>query len=255
MAVFALGLLPVDMGTSQVVYAITPEENPYIYQQSYFVPVRTFWVLLIVQIIAYPVLAILVERHYHGISFRNRQLSPTTADTNTPAVQTKGLGKVYYPSWYKRLFGKREGFTALDGVDLVAEKNQILCLLGVNGAGKSTTLDLLSGFRSPTSGEILINAGHSQLGLCPQKNVLFDRLTVLEHVKFWSEIKGDKADVAVLNSLIEACDLSLKINSRASTLSGGQKRKLQLACMFAGGTTVCLMDEVTTGLVSHSSAI
>ncbi|KAM7205792.1 putative ABC transporter [Naviculisporaceae sp. PSN 640] len=248
MAVFALGLLPVDMGTSAVEYVIKPEENPFLYLQTYFVPVRTFWILLIVQIIVYPLLAILVERHYHGISFKSRQLSPTTADISTPAVQTMGLGKVYYPSWYKRLFGKREGFTALDGVDLVAEKNQILCLLGVNGAGKSTTLDLLSGFRSPTSGEILINAGHSQLGICPQKNVLFDRLTVLEHVKFWSEIKGDKAEIRALHALIEACDLSLKTYSRASTLSGGQKRKLQLACMFAGGTTVCLMDEVTTGL-------
>jgi len=86
-------------------------------------------------------------------------------------------------------------------------------------------------------------------GLCPQKNVLFGKLTVLEHVKFWSEMKGGKETSQELLDLIEACGLTMKTHSRASTLSGGQKRKLQLACMFVGGTTVCLMDEVTSGLV------
>ncbi|KAM7223143.1 putative ABC transporter [Rhypophila decipiens] len=246
MAVFALGLVPVDLGVTRV--EPVEKDNPFQYEQTYFVAVWTFWLFLVIQIILYAVLAILVERWYHGISFKNRKLSTTTADANSPAIQTNALGKVYHASWYKRVFGRKDGFTALDGVELVAEKNQILCLLGINGAGKSTTLDLLSGLQSSTRGDVVINAGHSQLGICPQKNVLFDRLTVLEHVRFWSEIKGERADIGVLNSLIEGCDLSMKMHSRASTLSGGQKRKLQLACMFAGGTTVCLMDEVTTGL-------
>jgi len=73
-------------------------------------------------------------------------------------------------------------------------------------------------------------------------------LTFPRHVKFWRDIKGGKEDNAALHRLIEACDLSTKMSSRAGTLSGGQKRKLQLACMFVGGSLVCLMDEVTTGL-------
>jgi ATP-binding cassette subfamily A (ABC1) protein 3 len=88
-------------------------------------------------------------------------------------------------------------------------------------------------------------------GICPQRNVLFNHLTVYEHVKFWSQIKGGREDAAAIESLIEACDLTMKTHSRAGTLSGGQKRKLQLACMFVGGSTVCLMDEVTSGLVSN----
>ena len=79
--------------------------------------------------------------------------------------------------------------------------------------------------------------------------MLFDELTVAEHVQLWSQIKGGREDVPVLESLIEACDLTIKKASRARNLSGGQKRKLQLACTFVGGSSVCLMDEVTSGLV------
>ncbi|KAK3328837.1 hypothetical protein B0H66DRAFT_2680 [Apodospora peruviana] len=244
MAIFALGLSPINMNQSEIPFAMQLET----YEQKYFVAVWTFWVLLIVQIFAYPALAILAERLIHGLNFRNRTMTPT--GTNTFAIKTTGLSKVYEPSWFQRIFcfGKKKGFQALDDLGLVAQKNQILCLLGVNGAGKSTTLDLLSGFQAPTAGEMFIDAGHSQLGICPQKNVLFGRLTVLEHVKFWSDMKGGGDDAQALHDIIEGCDLSMKTHSQAATLSGGQKRKLQLACMFVGGTTVCLMDEVTSGL-------
>jgi ATP-binding cassette subfamily A (ABC1) protein 3 len=60
-------------------------------------------------------------------------------------------------------------------------------------------------------------------------------------------------DTTALEHLVEACDLTLKKGARAGTLSGGQKRKLQLACMYVGGSKVCLLDEVTSGLVSIST--
>jgi len=222
-------------------------------KETFFVPVWAFWLMLIIQIAVYPVLAILAERLMHGINFKGRHLSDTaTEGSATPdaAVRTEGLTKSYPSVWYKKFFRINDGtgLTALDNLDLVAQNNQIVCLLGVNGAGKSTTLDMLSGFHDPTSGQMYINARPSQLGVCPQKNVLFDRLTVLEHVKFWSDLKGGGEDLAALHALIEACDLTVKTNSQSRTLSGGQKRKLQLACMFVGGTKICMMDEVTTGL-------
>lgn len=74
-----------------------------------------------------------------------------------------------------------------------------------------------------------------------------------EHVQIWNEIKFSTEDKAAIQNLIEACDLSVKTNARAKTLSGGQKRKLQLACTFIGGSSVCLLDEVTSGLVSPIS--
>lgn len=77
-------------------------------------------------------------------------------------------------------------------------KGQITALLGHNGAGKTTTMNMLSGFYSPTSGSASINGLsistdmdliRHDLGLCPQHNVLFDRLTVLEHLKFYIRLK------------------------------------------------------------------
>jgi ATP-binding cassette subfamily A (ABC1) protein 3 len=62
-------------------------------------------------------------------------------------------------------------------------------------------------------------------------------------------IKFSREDNVAIENLIEACDLTAKTNARAKTLSGGQKRKLQLACTFIGGSSVCLLDEVTSGLV------
>lgn len=87
--------------------------------------------------------------------------------------------------------------------------------------------------------------------MCPQKNTLWDELTVQEHVNIWEGIKGHAGNKADVADLIEACDLTIKARAGAGTLSGGQKRKLQLACMFSGGSTVCLMDEPTSGLVSN----
>jgi ATP-binding cassette, subfamily A (ABC1), member 3 len=75
-------------------------------------------------------------------------------------------------------------------------------------------------------------------------------LTVLEHVSLWDKIKGGSATRAELKDLVVSSDLGPKMHSRVGTLSGGQKRKVQLACMLAGGSSVCLMDEVTTGMVS-----
>lgn len=91
-------------------------------------------------------------------------------------------------------------------------------------------------------------------GICPQRNILWDELTVEEHIRIFNEIKFSMEDSTALKHLVEACDLTSKRSARAGTLSGGQKRKLQLACMYVGGSTVCLLDEVTSGLVSSSTA-
>lgn len=74
-------------------------------------------------------------------------------------------------------------------------------------------------------------------------------LTVQEHVKIFSDLKCLAAvNDEVVNNLVKGVDLAAKLPAKAKTLSGGQKRKLQLAMMFAGGSTVCCVDEVSTGL-------
>ena len=86
----------------------------------------------------------------------------------------------------------------MDGLSLQMYKGQITALLGHNGAGKTTTMSILTGLFTPTSGSAHINgksiltdmdAIRESLGLCPQHNVLFDRLTVQEHLEFFINLK------------------------------------------------------------------
>ncbi|KAI6614493.1 hypothetical protein MCOR14_011415 [Pyricularia oryzae] len=212
-----------------------------------------YFIFAILQIILYPLLAVLAERLVHGISYARREFhDDDTAKAASASIQTSELRKVYSPSIWTKMFccGARRGavVTALDGIDLTAQKQQIMCLLGVNGSGKTTTLELIGGMQKSTAGSVQINSNYTKLGVCPQKNTLFPFLTVLEHVKIWSKIKHGSESIETLTKLVEYCDLKPKINSHARDLSGGQKRKLQLACMFAGGSEVLLLDEVTSGL-------
>lgn len=209
------------------------------------------WIILAIQIIGFPLLAVLVEHYRHGNNHRRRSFNATPeAQSSYVAIQTTDLEKHYMPSIWKRIFccARKPTVKAVDGLSLTSQKRQILCLLGPNGSGKTTTLDMIAGFQAPTEGSITINALPSQIGVCPQKNVLWDDLTVYEHLIFWNTVKGGVDDSAHLEQLIVTCDLSKKRDTFSKNLSGGMKRKLQLACMLVGGSAVCLMDEVTSGL-------
>eukprot|EP00116_Pleurobrachia_bachei_P004852 sb/3465114/ len=127
--------------------------------------------------------------------------------------------------------------TAVNGLSLDMYEDQITSLLGHNGAGKTTTMSMLTGLYSPSGGEATIN-GYSildsmdrvrdSLGICPQHNVLFDRLTVKEHLDFFIKLKGYTGDVdAEIVKMIQMLQLVDKTDSKADELSGGMKRKLR----------------------------
>ncbi|KAK2756497.1 hypothetical protein FQN54_005390 [Arachnomyces sp. PD_36] len=217
-------------------------------------PGIALWILCIVQILVFPVLAALIERGLYGTASKSRK---STSNEGASAVSLNGFTKVYAPNWYYRtiapIFGsRRQTVVAVDNLSLEAVKGQIMVLLGANGSGKSTTLDAVSGLSKITSGEISVNfpEGSGGFGLCPQKNVLWDKLTVKEHIKIFRGLKAGRGPKTndQLSDLIEACDLDKKTNSYSKTLSGGQKRKLQLAMMFIGGSSICCVDEVSSGL-------
>ena len=170
MSRFALALTPVDIATRW-----SPQQSVS-FGEYYHLHIYLFWIGLIFQIFLYPALAIVTERLVHGISFKGRSMS-TSHDAESPfvAVQTSQLKKVYRPSFFWRYFcceGRSKDVTAVDGVDLVAQKNQILCLLGVNGSGKTTTLDLIGGTQSSTAGEVKIHAATTKLGMYYRCNPL-----------------------------------------------------------------------------------
>ena len=95
------------------------------------------------------------------------------------------------------MFGRNK--TAVDNMRLRMYEGQITVLLGHNGAGKTTTMSMITGFIPPTSGTALINGCdirtdmdgvRESLGLCPQHNILWDTLTVDEHLEFFAEVRG-----------------------------------------------------------------
>ncbi|KAL8640229.1 MAG: hypothetical protein Q9228_002821, partial [Teloschistes exilis] len=209
----------------------------------------TLWAFLVLQIFLYPVLAVIIERILWGIASKNRTIH-SHGEPAGPTVRLRGFSKIYKQHWFPRLFWKRKAdVQAVRDLTLDARKSQILMLLGPNGSGKSTTLDAIAGLSKVSSGRIDID-GTGGLGIAPQKNVLWDELTVEEHIQILYRLKAAsirraKEDVT---ALIEACDLARKKTAKSKTLSGGQKRKLQLAMMFAGGSSVCCVDEVSSGL-------
>lgn len=218
---------------------------------SYDVNQATMLGFLIFQIFVYPPLAILVEWYMHGISFSSRSFNQDAqGSSDNKVVATTDLKKHFLPNIFKRILccGTKKGVNAVNGVSIQGYRGQVLCLVGPNGSGKTTTLHMMAGFTRPTSGDVAFNAAPAQIGICPQQNTLWDELTVREHVVIWSRLKGGNESSIEVERLIASCDLTAKRDSQARTLSGGQKRKLQLACMFVGDSSVCLIDECTSGL-------
>lgn len=133
---------------------------------SYFL-----WIILLAQIIIFPLLAILVEKAFYGNNRRGRSFdSSSEALDSQAAIQIRGLTKHYRPSWFKKICccARPPKDKAVDNLDLTSYRHQVLCLLGPNGSGKTTTLDMLAGFLAPTDGSVTINASPFQIGILVQ---------------------------------------------------------------------------------------
>ncbi|KAF1761215.1 hypothetical protein GCK72_009469 [Caenorhabditis remanei] len=151
------------------------------------------------------------------------------------------------------------GERAVDGLSLRAVRGQCSILLGHNGAGKSTTFSSIAGIIKPTYGHISI-CGHdvgrepgetrSHIGMCPQYNPLYDKLTVSEHLQLVHGLKGArKAEFKEeMKRLLADVKLDFKENERSMNLSGGMKRKLCVCMAMIGDSEVILLDEPTAGM-------
>lgn len=206
----------------------------------------TFFILLVIQAVVYSLLAMHVEQRLHGTESKTR--TATLGADGEHAVQLRGFTKIYHAGrWLARLRTPGSDVVAVHDLTLDARRGQILVLLGANGSGKSTTLDAVAGVKKISAGSIALD-GTGGLGFAPQKNVLWDDLSVFEHIKVFNRLKstGSPATDDELRHLIGRVDLAGKMKARASTLSGGQKRKLQLGMMLTGGSSVCCVDEVSS---------
>lgn len=148
---------------------------------------------------------------------------------------------------------------AVQGLSLKMYPDEITVFLGENGAGKTTTMSMLTGMLLPTAGTAIINGcdistdidcvRHS-IGFCPQHNILFDELTVRDHIYFYCTLKGMTREEArqEIQRYVAILELKNKVDAKARTLPGGMKRRLSVVVAFCGGSKVVLCDEPTSGM-------
>ncbi len=154
----------------------------------------------------------------------------------------------------KKYFGRVEALSSFS-VDLLA--GEFLCLVGPDGAGKSTALKLLCGLEKADSGEIELCGQkvvrfssdlRARIGYLPQGFSLYEDLTVEENLVFLAELYGISDYGALINSLLEFTRLQPFRQRLARQLSGGMKQKLALACTLVHRPEILLLDEPTTGV-------
>ncbi|KAG1677981.1 ATP-binding cassette sub-family A member 2 [Nymphon striatum] len=182
---------------------------------------------------------------------------PTMFETE-PALLSRGVCIEKLTKYYKST-----NKLAVNKLSLNLYESQITSFLGHNGAGKTTTMSILTGLFPPSSGYAVIY-GHDirsemdnirkSLGMCPQHNVLFNELTVEEHLWFYSRLKGTPAkDIQCdMDQFIRDTGLPQKKKCKIDCLSGGMKRKLSVAIAFVGGSRTIILDEPTAGIDPYS---
>jgi ABC-2 type transport system ATP-binding protein len=156
-----------------------------------------------------------------------------------------------------------QGKHALNGVSFKVNAGEIFCLLGANGAGKTTSINLFLNFIQPTSGEVLINdlavganalATKKQLTYIPESLMLYPNLSGLENLDYFAGLSGKKHSKSQLGDFLHEVGLHREAhNKRVSTYSKGMRQKVGIALALAKDARVLLLDEPTSGLDPKAS--
>jgi ABC-type multidrug transport system ATPase subunit len=149
----------------------------------------------------------------------------------------------------------RGGVNAAQDVTLSFERNAVTCVLGPNGAGKTTVMSMLLGLIHKTSGGVNffgtnVERLRHRVGVCPQHDLLFEKLTPREHLRLYArlkEVRGFEIGPQV-DELLRQVDLLDVANNRVETFSGGMKRRLSVAIACVGDPMILVLDECTTGM-------
>lgn len=154
-------------------------------------------------------------------------------------------------------------FQAVDNLNLKIRKGEVFGFLGPNGAGKTTSINMMVGLLKPTEGKILIDgkdaksAEKGKIGICPQQLVLWDNLTCKETLM----LMGDMYEVPKqelkkrVDKLLDDLILTDKANTLVSNLSGGMKRRMNLAIALIHNPEIVVLDEPSEGLDPQSRRV
>ena len=152
---------------------------------------------------------------------------------------------------------KYRNYRSLNGISLDIQEGEIFGLLGENGAGKSTLVSILATVLKPSAGNVRMNGLdlrkqkrqiRQMIGFVPQEIALWEDFTVKENFYFWSKFVKEKPSEEKLLGLCEAVSLKDKWDEKVSNLSGGMKRKLNIAVALIHDPAILLMDEPTVGI-------
>uniref|UniRef100_A0A1B0A2W5 ABC transporter domain-containing protein n=1 Tax=Glossina pallidipes TaxID=7398 RepID=A0A1B0A2W5_GLOPL len=196
------------------------------------------------------------EKDYAGVEDMPNGVHITRKNSEAFELEPSGKHVGIQVKNLKKTFGPK---LAVNGLSVNMYEDDITVLLGHNGAGKTTTISMLTGMFPPSSGTAIINGSdirtnldgaRMSMGVCPQHNVLFDDLTVADHLKFFSRLKGLRGDAIEkeVNKYLKMIELEDKRNVASKKLSGGMKRKLSVCCALCGDTKVVLFDEPSSGM-------
>ncbi len=163
------------------------------------------------------------------------------------AIRTENLTKVF------------DSLPAVDNLTLSVAEGEIFGLVGPDGAGKTTTMRLLTAIMDPTSGEAWVSGHHTahdaerikeEIGYMSQRFGLYSDLTVIENIEFYADVYGvpRQGRNAKIDELLSFSNLTPFKKRQAGNLSGGMKQKLGLACALIHTPKVLFLDEPTNGV-------
>ncbi|RAV19434.1 ABC transporter ATP-binding protein [Paenibacillus contaminans] len=163
----------------------------------------------------------------------------------------------------KQLTKKFGEFIAVDHISMSIKEGEIFGFLGANGAGKSTTINMIASLLRITKGEILVlgksisqNAkfARSNIGIVPQEIAIYEDMTAYENVHFFAGLYGLRGSELKERTVeaLEFVGLGDKHSGYPRNFSGGMKRRLNIACAIAHRPKLLIMDEPTVGIDPHS---